>query len=97
MYALGYQFVMEGNLEPLALKKAESFSQYVSLYPEYSFVFIGDNGQGDLRCAEMVMQGQEKGDRKVEAVYIHRVQPLHRTFGFDGADACKGDTDRDMP
>lgn len=103
-FEAGYQFVMEGAIEPLAQKKAQSFEQYASLYPEYSFVFIGDNGQGDLRTAEIVLTRQQQqqqqaggsgrpvagpgGVVRVDAVYIHRVQPLPRTYGYDHH-ACK--------
>ncbi len=44
-----------GDYRPMALKKLQNFKEYAALYPEYSFVFIGDNGQGPsaslaLRC-----------------------------------------------
>ena len=26
----------------------------MAIYPEYSYILIGDNGQGDVRTAEMV-------------------------------------------
>jgi hypothetical protein len=33
--------------------KAESFLKYARLYPEYQFIFFGDNGQGDVFAAEV--------------------------------------------
>ena len=31
------------------------FLQYARLYPEYDFVFFGDNGQGDVFAAESMV------------------------------------------
>ena len=30
--------------------------EYVQLYPEYDFIFLGDNGQGDAMCADRVIE-----------------------------------------
>lgn len=38
------------NMEPVALKKMKNFEEYASCYPEFTFVFVGDNGQGRLRA-----------------------------------------------
>ena len=38
-------------MEPLAQKKAQNFLEFQALYPEFDFVFVGDNGQGDARAA----------------------------------------------
>jgi phosphatidate phosphatase APP1 len=31
-------------MEPIAAKKAQNFREYAALYPEFAFVFVGDNG-----------------------------------------------------
>lgn len=36
------------NWRPVGEKKFDAFSKFVNLYPDFSFVFIGDNGQGDV-------------------------------------------------
>lgn len=41
------------------------------MYPEFKHVFVGDNGQGDVRAAEMMA---ERFPGLVEAVYVHRVR-----------------------
>lgn len=74
----GSQFMIGGSMEPLAIKKNENFCQYLSLYPEYKCIFIGDNGQGDVRTAEMILDSHQHRD-KIERVYIHEIQPLHLT------------------
>lgn len=50
--------------------RGQNFAEYVSLYPEFQHVFLGDNGQGDVRAAEMMA---ERYPGKLEAVYMHRV------------------------
>ena len=45
----GSEYMMYADMEPLAVKKFQNFKEYVSIYPEFSHVFIGDNGQGDVR------------------------------------------------
>jgi hypothetical protein len=47
-------------------------------YMEYDFVFVGDNGQGDVRVAELVSM-DKKLFSNLERVYVHEVQPLHLT------------------
>jgi len=34
--------------------KAKTFAEYTRLYPECDYVLFGDNGQGDLLCAELL-------------------------------------------
>ncbi|CAM9626117.1 unnamed protein product, partial [Phaeothamnion confervicola] len=77
----GASFVLRGDMEPLARKKYQNFDEFRSLYPEFKHVFVGDNGQGDVRAAEMMVQHYP---RSVEAVYVHQVQPAHRTYGYRG-------------
>ncbi|KDO35265.1 hypothetical protein SPRG_00111 [Saprolegnia parasitica CBS 223.65] len=76
----GYDFMVKGDLEPMAQKKFENFCEYYSIYPEYKHVFIGDNGQGDVRAAQLI--AEKFGPSVLEAAYFHLVQPIERTFGF---------------
>ena len=75
----GSEYMLNNDMEPLAVKKFENFKEYVSIYPEFTHVFVGDNGQGDVRGAEMMKEAF--GDR-LEMVYCHRVQPLDKTHGW---------------
>lgn len=75
----GGQFLWTGDMEPLAEKKFESFMQYQMLFPEFKFVFIGDNGQGDYATGRKMIQ---KAPDVMEMVYIHTVQPVQKTFGL---------------
>eukprot|EP00939_MAST-03C_sp_MAST-3C-sp1_P003607 g3607.t1 len=68
-----------GDFGPLASKKVLNWTQYAALYPEFEFIFVGDNGQGDVLTAEAMLQSNI-GDR-VEAVFIHLVKPLDLTPG----------------
>ncbi|CAM9981766.1 unnamed protein product [Scytosiphon promiscuus] len=78
----GTTMLLTGNMEPVAEKKFQNFAEYVSLYPEFKHVFVGDNGQGDVRAAEMMA---ERYPGQLEAVYMHRVVPEEKTFGYQGA------------
>lgn len=49
----------------------QNFAEYVSLYPEFKHVFVGDNGQGDVKAAEMMV---DRYPGSLEAVYMHRVR-----------------------
>ena len=75
----GGDYLFRGLMEPIARKKFDNFREYSTLYPEFKFVFIGDNGQGDVRAAEMILESVEQR-KNVERIYIHEVQPLHKTF-----------------
>lgn len=68
-----------GDFGPLAEKKVLNFTQYAAMYPEFEFVFIGDNGQGDVLTAESMMKSNISD--RIEAVFIHLVKPLDRTPG----------------
>ncbi|OQR96871.1 hypothetical protein ACHHYP_13156 [Achlya hypogyna] len=76
----GYDFMVKGDLEPMAQKKFDNFCEYYSIYPEYKHVFIGDNGQGDVRAAVLI--AEKYGPQVLEAAYFHLVQPIEATFGF---------------
>ena len=55
--------------------KFSSFRSYSQIYPEYDFVFIGDNGQGDLYASELMEEfASAGGSCELRAVYIHQVQ-----------------------
>eukprot|EP00746_Dinoflagellata_sp_MGD_P070243 gnl/MRDRNA2_/MRDRNA2_28748_c0_seq1.p1 gnl/MRDRNA2_/MRDRNA2_28748_c0~~gnl/MRDRNA2_/MRDRNA2_28748_c0_seq1.p1 ORF type:complete len:838 (+),score=116.05 gnl/MRDRNA2_/MRDRNA2_28748_c0_seq1:211-2724(+) len=57
-------------------RKARTFEEYASLYPEYDYVFCGDNGQGDLLAAERILQGPWK--EHIRGCFIHEVLPQER-------------------
>ncbi|DAZ94935.1 TPA: hypothetical protein N0F65_012652 [Lagenidium giganteum] len=80
----GSAFMLEGDLEPMAQKKFENFCEYYQLYPEFRHVFIGDNGQGDVRAAELIVE--KFGSDALEAGYFHLVQPIEKTFGLRSLD-----------
>ncbi len=71
--------MFRGLYEPMSTKKFENFTQYASLYPEFRFTFIGDNGQGDVRAGELMKEALGK---QVETIFIHQVQAIHRTPGY---------------
>lgn len=80
----GSAFVLQGDLEPMAQKKFENFCEYYKLYPEFRHVFIGDNGQGDVRAAELI--AEKYGTDVLEGGFFHLVQPIEKTFGYHSKD-----------
>jgi len=76
----GSEYMMNNDMEPLAVKKFQNFKEYQSIYPEFKHVFVGDNGQGDVRGGELMHV--EFGD-SLEMLYIHEVQARERTHGYD--------------
>ncbi|GMI00305.1 hypothetical protein TrVE_jg1835 [Triparma verrucosa] len=71
--------------------KFASFRSYSQIYPEYDYVFIGDNGQGDLYASELMEEyANSTGDCDLRAVYIHQVQEkekeLHSRHGRSSLD-----------
>lgn len=77
----GTEYVIKNDLEPLASKKYSNYKEYSKIYPEYKSIFIGDNGQGDVRAAEMVFHDHELVvSSSLERVYIHIVKPLANTY-----------------
>ncbi|KAG5182472.1 hypothetical protein JKP88DRAFT_263274 [Tribonema minus] len=82
----GRAYILYNTLEPLAEKKFENFMQFRSIYPEFKCVFIGDNGQGDVRAAEMMVEGEPGA---LEAIYMHQVLPLNKTFGYSGPETLE--------
>lgn len=71
-----------GNMEPIVVKKYENFVEYAALYPEYNFVLVGDNGQGD---AAFALRAIKTHGKRIKAAFIHRVRPRKLTYGFDPA------------
>lgn len=79
----GWAYMRHGDFEPMAERKFCNFTDYARLYPEYSFVFVGDNGQGDLAAGIRMVASRPD---VVEAIFIHVVQPIEQTFGIPGLD-----------
>jgi hypothetical protein len=75
----GTKFVFGGDIEPVAEKKFIKFVEYIGLYPEFKYIFVGDNGQGDARTVEMLMDKPGYSDYLARA-YIHEVQPVRSTY-----------------
>lgn len=57
----------------VAMQKFQSIRDFKELYPNYYFLFFGDNGQGDLLAAEHAMRAKPP---LIQAAFIHQVQPL---------------------
>jgi len=76
----GTKFILKNDYEPLAQKKFENFQKYVSIYPEYRHVFVCDNGQGDVRASEMMV---DSFPDQVEAIYVHAVQDVAKTYKYN--------------
>ncbi len=53
-------------------------------YPEFDFILIGDNGQGDVRTAELINADKEH-HKLLLRTYIHEVQSLHKTYTLNVA------------
>ena len=66
--------------------KFKSFCDYTELYMEYDFVFVGDNGQGDLYAAEKMLEVEWLKDR-LKGVFIHQV--LEQGKQLDGESVAK--------
>lgn len=75
-----YSSVLSGDLLKLlssgamAAGKIENFSRLARVFPECSFVFIGDNGQGDVIFAQAI-----DGNPNLCAALIHRVKEEFET------------------
>lgn len=67
--------------QTLASKKLSRFREYASLYPEAAFVYVGDNGQGDVLCAEALGNNREF-KRKIVASFIHKVAGTMSTLSI---------------
>ncbi|MCP3060208.1 DUF2183 domain-containing protein [Myxococcus sp. K38C18041901] len=68
--------VLSGSLTHLlgnsriAAKKFDNFQRYLRCFPEYSFVFVGDSGQGDVEFGDRMLRHAPEA---VHAVFIHDV------------------------
>jgi len=80
----GAQYVISEKFEPLATKKLQNFEEYVHLYPEFTCIWIGDNGQGDVRTTEMILNNNAL-KRHLDRAYIHQVIPRHKTFANEAS------------
>lgn len=62
-----------------------SNSMFDSFLMNYSFLgMLGDNGQGDVRTAELVYRDTQF-NKNLQRVYIHQIQPRHVTYCKDPA------------
>jgi len=77
--ASGKTYVLQNDMEPLAIKKFQNFQRYVSIYPEFKHVFVGDNGQGDVRAGDLMFSSFPN---HLEALYVHVVKPINQTHGY---------------
>lgn len=83
----------------LAGKKLVRFQQYAALFPEAAFVFVGDNGQGDVLVAEALskifatMADRDGGPNRLCASFVHDVVPPPRQPVSGLAVAAEGGKD----
>ncbi|MGB3329594.1 MAG: phosphatase domain-containing protein [Thermomicrobiales bacterium] len=59
----------------MAGRKMEMFTRYRELFPEYTFIFIGDNGQGDADFGKRMLA---EAPEQVAAIFIHDVTNAER-------------------
>jgi len=55
--------------------KVATYRKFRQLYPEYDFMFFGDNGQGDLWAAQRMLTDSTGNGSQLLAVLIHEVMP----------------------
>jgi Phosphatidate phosphatase APP1, catalytic domain len=72
--------MFRGDFGPMARKKYTNFAEFAQIYPECNFVWMCDNGQGDVMAAELM---HEHVGSRLEVAYVHRVQAVERTPGYD--------------
>jgi hypothetical protein len=76
-YGAGRHSVLTGAVsglrshQAMAEAKLENIAKLAQLFPEYSYVFIGDSGQGDVIVGKALLA--EYGE-KIDAVLIHDVK-----------------------
>jgi hypothetical protein len=80
--------MQKGMVTGLGRTKVERVLQYIRLFPEPSYVFIGDDGQGDFEAARSLLtltraQVSAEPQRKTEAL------PPHDAETLDGGTASK--------
>ena len=59
------------NYKKMGTTKFESILKYISIFPEFKFIFIGDSGQGDLICADKI--SRQGPAFPVKASFIHNI------------------------
>ncbi|CAD7702522.1 unnamed protein product [Ostreobium quekettii] len=81
----GFNGIKHIVYQMLGERKVQNFKAFSDCYPESSFLFFGDNGQGDVYFAEAVNSLQELESDEAEehgrlfASFIHIVRPLAQT------------------
>ena len=72
--------------QTLAAKKLSRFREYAAIYPEAAFLYVGDNGQGDVLCAEILYSSARHAaaprPSQLLACFIHRVVPPAATMSM---------------
>ena len=71
----------------MARQKFKNFEEFSALWPECSFVFVGDNGQGDVIAAELAYKADVAAEKRtgqqnpptLRATFIHEV--VHDIMG----------------
>jgi len=75
-YGIEGATVLSGNLpglfghQRMANQKARTLTQYIELYPEFRFLFLGDSGQGDMALSQKLL---ERNPPPIERALIHRL------------------------
>lgn len=57
----------------MARKKLQNMKNYLSIFPEYHFIWVGDNGQGDQKAGEMLLKTFPK---RAITVLIHNIKKV---------------------
>lgn len=66
--------------------KFERFTQYFRIFPDYNFVFIGDNGQGDVVAGRLMLDYvdeyniRNQNDKRNCYVLIHKISEDGKTY-----------------
>ena len=75
-YGIEGATVLSGSLpglfghQRMAEQKARTLVQYIELYPEFRFIFIGDSGQGDMALARKLLGRRPP---PIERALIHKL------------------------
>ncbi|KAL4427949.1 hypothetical protein ABPG75_002038 [Micractinium tetrahymenae] len=73
--------------QQLAAKKLSRFREYAAIFPEACFLLVGDNGQGDLLCAEILWSSMRQnlppGARsRLLGCFLHKVVSTRGTYSM---------------
>jgi len=68
-----------GNYDPTVNSKVWNYLTISQIYPEYKFVFFGDNGQADYVVGKKIV---EANPNSVLEVFIHQVYPIEGMVGY---------------